>query len=122
MTGTVHRSHDAPTVEIYCDREHSDRRYVVCRLARMPAGWVLLSPWKHAEIDDVPLQQRRQREDILVRLDGRLKWNLVCEHCGETVPVKDERLQPILDALDSAGVPSVSLRGLRSSIQSSETP
>jgi hypothetical protein len=104
--------YDAPTIEISCDDSHPENPYEVARFARLTDGWALLPAWMHADVDGVSPRKRRQRDDIVVRVKGRKRYNLPCEVCGVTVPARDERLQPILDIIHSAGLQSLPLTAL----------
>lgn len=44
----------------------------------------------------------------------RDRWRLRCDRCGDCLTVRAERLAPIVERLTLAGVPAVSLAGLRS--------
>ena len=101
--------YDAPTFEIYCDDSHPENPYEIARFARLADGWALLAAWQHADVEGVSPRKHRQREDIAVRVKGHKRYNLRCEVCGVTVPVRDERLQPILDTAHAAGVHSLAL-------------
>jgi hypothetical protein len=110
----------APTIEIYCDDSHPENRYSVARFARTSRGWELLAQWRHADVDNVNPRKRRRREDTVVCIDDRLSYNLFCD-CGVTVPVRDERLQPILDTAHNGGVGSLSLTALSARLRRSGT-
>jgi hypothetical protein len=118
MTRT-HKGYDAPTIEFYCVEPHPENRYSAARFVRKTEGWALLPQWLHAEVDNASPRTRRQREDIAVRIDGRIRYNLYCDVCGFTVPVRDERLQPILDTLLAASWWSLSLTALSTRLRSS---
>lgn len=44
---------------------------------------------------------------------ARPRWNLTCVRCGDSVTVRDERLEPVVHKLVRNGVTELSLRGLR---------
>lgn len=111
--------YDAPTFEIYCDDSHPENPYEIARFARLADGWALLAAWQHADVEGVSPRKHRQREDIAVRVKGRKRYNLRCEVCGVTVPVRDERLQPILDTAHAAGVHSLALTALSTRLRRS---
>jgi hypothetical protein len=115
----THKSYDGPTIEIYCDDSHPENAYGIARFARLIEGWALLAAWQHADVEGVSPRKRRQREDIAVRVKGRKRYNLFCDVCGYTVPVRDERLQPILDTLLAAGVHSLALTALSTRLRRS---
>lgn len=104
--------YDAPTIDIYCDDRHPEKRYEVARFARLKDGWALLPQWMHADVEGVSPRKRRQREDIAVRVKGRKRYNLACEVCGVSVRIRDERLQPIFNTVHGADLRSLSLTAL----------
>ena len=118
MTRT-HKGYDAPTFEFYCAESHPENRYSAARFVRKTDGWALLPQWLHAEVDNTSPRTRRQRNDIAVRIDGRISYNLYCDVCGFTVPVRDARLQPILDTAHAAGVHALSLSALATRLRRS---
>ena len=115
----THKSYDAPTFEIYCNDSHPEDPYEAARFARLLEGWALLPAWQHADVEGVNPRKRRQREDIAVRIKGRKRYNLFCNVCGFTVPIRDERLQPILDTAHAAGLHSLSLTALSTRLRRS---
>jgi hypothetical protein len=50
---------------------------------------------------------------------ARVRFNLQCGECGLSVPIREERLTPILNTLGAAGVSSISLAGLAARLQRS---
>ncbi len=58
-------------------------------------------------------EDRRSDPTVASGADFRLRLGLRCEGCGDGVPVRYEKLTPILDVLASAGVNVISLCGLR---------
>lgn len=44
------------------------------------------------------------------------RFNLKCDRCGHTVPVRYANLAPILDVLAANGVPAITMRGLAARI------
>jgi hypothetical protein len=115
----VNRDTEAPTFGIYCDDLHPENRYEVARFARLTEGWALLAAWRAAAKEGVSPRKRRQREDIFVGIDGRKRYNLMCAVCGFAVPVRDERLQPILDTAHTAGLHDLSLTALSARLRRS---
>lgn len=56
--------------------------------------------------------RRRAEDGEWECIPGRSRWDLRCEMCGLTVPARDERLQPLLDNLATAGVSEISLAAI----------
>lgn len=90
-------------------------------------AWLLANTVKARRIGDVPQVEpdgarwASQRQYLEAVRDGgdahrtgtmRFGYHFRC-HCGEDVPVREERLIAILDKLDASGVAVVSIQDLR---------
>ena len=120
-------------IEIVCSEPvHDGASVIVFRFARGESGWIAGSSWvqagsprsgKIAGMDaangllsgDRHLPED-QRGDIWDDPGLRTRFAFKCD-CGLKVTARREKLDPALDALASAGVSRISLRGLAVSIR-----
>lgn len=82
---------------------HADRPVVVGAFRRIDGSWV-----DHGRRTGAALDGDQVADTAHVRLRFRLR----CRACGLSVPVRHERLAPVLDRLEAADVDTVSLTGL----------
>ena len=95
---------------------HGSRNYPAGSFADLE-GWHLMSDFYEHEFDDTEGQRRRRFEDEVVRVDGRLSYNLRCTKCDRrgkgagaiTVPLRWETLQVICNGLLKVGESSADL-------------
>jgi len=136
MTGGPHRSADCPVFAVVCtDPAHNGARFVVARFGTPPAGtwmgfgpvdgthWLPMPPLLDPDVDR-DKQRLRRLEDLVS--PGGDRYNLECAQCAphrgrrKTVPIRQESLDVVLDALAAAGRSEVSLSALASTMSRSE--
>jgi hypothetical protein len=130
-------STDYSTIEIYCDAA-SHAWHLIERFAKagLPGRWGDHNHWfpaPNARTDEG--KRLRRPEGSQAPIDEttsaylgagitppatiRTRYNLQCDECGLSVPIREERLRSILNTLGAAGVSSISLPGLAARLQRS---
>ncbi len=81
-------------------------RSQIARRDGMHPGWIYL-------VDDEVAESDTRGGQV------RSRWSLTCERCGDSLAVRDERLESMLRTLIDHGITEVSLRGLRAAAMGS---
>ncbi len=123
-------------IEIICTAPSHDDPVIIYRFARGQSGWVSASSWvrsgsprsgKIAGMDAAGALVDGDRylgapasadlTDHWENADLRTRFAFECPKCGFKVTARRDKLDPVLDRLADASVPSISLRGLAVSIR-----
>lgn len=113
-------------VEIFCaESSHASRRVIVTILERRGGDWkepVVLSRGvlnlNKGTIRDLDASDRLMPSaDEAQPKRARWRYRLHCKLCGLTVPLRAQRLHPVLDALAAAGCAQVSLSALAATLR-----
>lgn len=118
-------------VAVYCDAGSHDRWYVsAIHVSPRWSGGSHTIPSGGLDVDGAPFVDRSRRPDgvrpehaYLIgdevatpgrgSTDRRVRWNFKCPQCGDSLTVRGERLESVLEELIRRGIGEVSLRGLR---------
>ena len=104
------------SIEVYCDdRSHGHwMRYV---LARGDDGIWRPVDTRWLKAADNPLQRLSADEMPHVGGPDRYRYRFWCNKCGDTVPVRGEKLQAMFDKWAAAGESSISVAGIASTVR-----
>lgn len=104
---------------VLCDDPAHDKPFIVARFAKPPAGtwiafgtvtgqdWLPLPVFYDGAVN--PERQHLSRTVDLVDDGGRYRLECKKHRRRQTVPIRQERLNPILDAVQAAGLTDVTL-------------
>lgn len=121
------------SIDIVCAEPVHDEPVIIFRLTRGESGWIAASSWVRAGsprsgkiarmeagyglLDGDRYLTPSERDTDLSDVSGlRARFEFACD-CGFKVTARRENLDPILDGLADAGVPSISLRGLAATLR-----
>ncbi len=113
-------------IEVYCDDEgHAPKVAKVALFIRVESGWLIqtqrLGRYSPRAVARVRQVHRRiadhglpvtAAESALSAEGAHDKYELSCNLCGANLQRRAEAVWPVLDRLDGAGVPRISLAGL----------
>jgi hypothetical protein len=124
----IHRSADTPVIAVQCDDPAHDEPFIVARFAKPPAGtwigfgavsgsdWLPLPILLDPEVN--PERQHLSRSGLnIADTEHGVRYRLECRKHRITVPIRQENLNPRLDAAQAAGHSAVSLSALDARLQ-----
>jgi hypothetical protein len=106
------------TIEIYCDDSSHDEKRCSVEVFALAGKWVPLRELTRGHgltaqrIDALTDTYLEPSAPLRPPFTVRHRYRLSCNECGRVVPVRWDRLNPILDQCHAGGVSELSLGGL----------